>query len=76
MGANVNTKDVNGWTPLMFLADGGKKLKFGFPETIKLLLLHGADINAKNNEGKTAIDIARDKKHKKAVKLLKKHGAK
>ena len=37
---------------------------------------NGADINTKNKDGYTALDLARDKGHTEIVELLKKHGAK
>jgi len=52
-GANVNiTDDRQGITVLMY-AVAGRNI-----EIIKLLLKHGANVNDKNNEGKTALDIA------------------
>ena len=54
IGADVNTKDRNGKTPLMLTHDS---------EIAKMLIEHGADINAKDNLGKTPIMliIPRDK---------------
>ena len=58
----------------MFAADNGNDKKcFKFMQTIKILILNGANINAKNSEGKTALDIAKGKGHEKAVELLKKY---
>ncbi len=46
-GANVNAPDQDGNRPLHFLAN---------PATVRVLLNHGADINAKNKHRKTAIN--------------------
>lgn len=50
-GANVNSKDKNGWTALMF------SCSLGCPECIKLIIDAGADVNAKNDDGKTALIV-------------------
>ncbi len=41
-GADVNTKDNYGFTPLIFAA------KYGHTTTVKLLLTRGADVNVKS----------------------------
>ena len=63
-GADPNIKDKDGWTPLMLLAFGYRN-QFILGQTeqreryvLKLLLRNDADYLLKNNEGKTAIDIA------------------
>ena len=40
--------------------EASRASSFGYFETIKYLLKHGADVNAKNNNGKTALDEAID----------------
>ena len=45
-------------------------------ENIKLLINAGADINAKNNDGKTALIIAANLGHSETAKLLIDNGAK
>ena len=50
-GANVNSKDVFGVTPLHLAALGGKT------EIAKILIENGANINAKNKEGESPLDI-------------------
>ncbi len=52
-GAQVNTRNNKGVTPLMIAARTGNL------QTVKLLLTHGADPNLKDNTGKTAADYAR-----------------
>ncbi len=53
--ADVNTTDNRGMTPLMWAA------AYGAPATVKVLLDAGADATAKNKQGKTSLDIARQK---------------
>jgi ankyrin repeat protein len=48
-GANVNVRDANGWTPLMFAARNGDR------EAVAELLRRGADVNATNRFGQTAL---------------------
>ncbi len=43
---------------------------FNRPGVVKPLLEHDADITIKNDEGKTALDIALEKGNKEIVKLL------
>ena len=45
-------------------------------EVVRLLLEHGADVEAKKNDGKTALQEAADEGDDKVVKLLREHGAK
>ena len=55
-GANVNTTDKWGKTPLMDAVNQGQL------DVVKLLVEADADIEMKSNEGQTALDIARTKK--------------
>jgi len=48
-GADVNAKDKDGMTALVFAA------KFGCTEILKTLLSKGADVNAKDKDGVTAL---------------------
>ena len=41
-----------------------------------LLIAKGADLTAKDSDGKTPLALAIEKKHEVVVKLLKKYGAK
>jgi len=68
-GADVNTRDTNGDTPLIAAAF------MGFNETIKLLLEKGAEVNAKNNLGSTALMEAATMNKPEAVEILLKSGA-
>jgi pectate lyase len=47
----------------------------GHKEMVEFLLAKGADINAKNSEGKTALDVALDRNQKDIVELLVAKGA-
>jgi ankyrin repeat protein len=70
-GANVNVKENrNGATPLIVAAFEGNK------EVIEQLLAKGADIDAKDNEGNTALSLASARGHTAVVELLKARGAK
>jgi len=46
------------------------------PQTVKLLLQKGADVNAQDKYGETALKRAQRRGHKEIVELLKAHGAK
>jgi ankyrin repeat protein len=46
------------------------------PELVPLLIDKGADIHAKNNNGETALDLARKGKNHEVVQILKRAGAK
>jgi ankyrin repeat protein len=48
----------------------------GDTEKVQALLAKGADVNAKDNKGRTALMGANKKGHKEIVQLLKKAGAK
>jgi hypothetical protein len=62
---DVNASDQNGWTPLHYAA------YTGYEKLVKYLIKKGADTNIKNNEGKTARDIAVEKGHAGVVDILK-----
>jgi ankyrin repeat protein len=67
--ADVNVQDCAGETPLMNAASGASEAY------VDLLLAHGADVTLRNNEGKTARDIAEDKGNSWIVKMFDKHEA-
>ena len=45
-------------------------------EVVELLITAGADVNAVNLRGQTALDLAESKEQKEIADLLRKHGAK
>jgi len=51
LGASINGRDPLNWTPLMNAA------WVGADDIVELLLSKGVDINAVNNEDKTALDM-------------------
>jgi ankyrin repeat protein len=57
----VNPQDKDGLSPLM------KASKFGHPEVVQALLNAKADVGAKSNNGKTALDLAGDRSDIKAL---------
>ena len=48
----------------------------GYVEIVQLLIENGTNLNVKNNDGKTAMNIAKTNKRKEIFKILKKAGAK
>ena len=52
-GANLNAKDNDGKTALMYAVDGIESL-----DIVKLLINSGADVNIKDNDGENALDHA------------------
>lgn len=52
-GANVNAKDSEGWTPLMYAVRYQNNTQL-----VKLLLDHGANVDIKNNYNISAVTIA------------------
>ena len=50
-GANRDKADINGWTPLHYAAYRGHL------KTAKLLMVYGADLNVRNNEGELPIEM-------------------
>ena len=69
-GADINTKDAGGWSPLHWaVGEGHEKI-------IKLLLDKKADVNAIDQTGKTALDYALLNKKKETADLLRVYGAK
>jgi len=69
-GADINTKDGAGWTPLIW-AIGNQDEKM-----TSLLLNAKADVNIKDKSNNTPLEIALWSGETDIVKLLKKYGAK
>ena len=71
-GADINARDNYGCTALIYAAING------YTEIANLLITAGADVNIKNNgtvnnDGKTALMLAKDYNHPEIVKLLEQH---
>jgi uncharacterized protein len=78
-GANPNLMTRNFTTALMFAAAaaGGRNRSADNDviEAISLCLKHGADVNAFNNTGQTAVHLATDRGADGVVRFLAEHGA-
>ena len=68
-GANVNAKNGDHETALMYAASKGQV------EVVELLIKNGADVNATNANGQTAMVMAAAKAHTAVVRMLKDTGA-
>jgi hypothetical protein len=69
-GAQVNSKDQFGATPLHWAAYYGTK------ETVEALLNNGAEINTPTKSGMTPLDIAQGEDNTEAIAVLKSRGGK
>eukprot|EP00903_Cladosiphon_okamuranus_P005834 g5775.t1 len=70
-GASVNAQDLDGWTPLMYAARNetdGEAL-------VPTLIAAGAELDKKNNRGRTALHIAYLARNFQVVSELLEHGA-
>lgn len=63
-GVTVDLQDKSGWTALMHAVDGRSG------DTMKVLLAGGVDPNKINNDGKTALDIAKSLDYKEGIYIL------
>ena len=68
-GAELESRDIDGYTALMYAANGGQL------RTLELLLDAGADVNARDNEKSTPIMFAAQHGHAEIVRALAEHGA-
>lgn len=68
-GADLALTAPNGATPVM-LAVLGKK-----PDTVKLLISYGFDVNAKNEKGETALALAKRQQSEELETILRQGGA-
>lgn len=69
-GAKVDLADPAGWTPLIHATYAASN-----PDVLKLLLDHGANINAHNDRGVTSLYIASSVGREAQVQFLLAHGA-
>src|SRR5437879_5224253 len=69
-GANVNYRYESGSVAPILTATMN-----GDVEIVKLLLVHGADVNTVGGDGKTPLKIALEKAQDEVVGILRKHGA-
>ena len=70
VGANANTRDQEGGTPL------SKAAAYGHEEMVKLLLEKGADLDSKDSEyGWTPLSWAARYRNEAVIKLLREKGA-
>jgi ankyrin repeat protein len=74
MGADVNTKDKDGNTPLMWVASFGSV--GGDLDVVEMFLDQGAEVNAKNKKGETPLTWAARQGNEEVARLLRQHGAK
>ena len=65
-GADINAKDKNGWTALMFAA------RNGYDKIAQLLIKSGADIKAKDRDGKTALSLAKEERYNDLIRVFRK----
>ncbi|RYP03601.1 hypothetical protein DL764_005031 [Monosporascus ibericus] len=68
-GAELDAKDSNSRTPLLWAAENGHK------EIVQLLLDEGAKTDTKDNDGRTPLLLAVETEHKEIVQLLLDKGA-
>ncbi len=71
LGNEVNAADNKGMTPLMYSVVSWR----GPVAMLKILIAHGAQINARSKEGYSALLIAAAASNPQAVKILLEHGA-
>jgi len=66
MGLDLNERDKRGRTPLFSLADSRRFLR----ERLEFLLANGADTEARDDAGMTALDAARERENSELIALL------
>lgn len=71
-GIDINAQDDKGNTILMHWISRNQLNT----EIFKLLMQAGAKVDLRNNEGKTALQLAKEKNNDELIKLLKAFGAK
>lgn len=71
-GANINSRDHLGWTPLMHAVH----FFGGDIDLVKIIISYNPNVNNKSNDGLTALQIAKLNKNKEIIQELRKAGAK
>ena len=78
-GADVNQDAIVGTTALHAVAMGGssqgKRNPLAYARTAQILIAHGADINRRTANQRTALDDAIESSNDAVVTVLRKHGA-
>lgn len=74
-GGNVNSRDPEGYTPLLRCADTGSQYADLYSGSIDYLIARGADVNAVNRDGDSAMHLAAKSNSPKIVKSLLAAGA-
>jgi ankyrin repeat protein len=69
-GASHSRRTKEGWTALHFVP-----FEVVSSDCAKILLQHGADINAQTNHGKTTLDFAVEMGERQLCEFLREHGA-
>ena len=79
--ADINVLGLNDWTPIHYTSSGFRPPLMPqnmcqlFPDVARLLLEHGADLNARTNDGRTPSYIAAACGMAEVVRVLLEHGA-
>lgn len=68
-GANPNYRYSGNYSPLLTAAANGRL------DIAKLLLAHGADLHATTNDGKSALDLAKERNHPQVAALFQARSA-
>ena len=74
LNAEVNSLNNEGSTPLHQASEGVPN-DGGDPDTVRLLLVHGADIQVRNRSGQIASEVARGPRRQEILDLLSQHTA-
>lgn len=75
-GADINAQDRRGKTFLMQTCGKYVKWDSEVSEMMNTIINKKAKLDIRNEDGKTALDLARDKQDDEAIKFLQAHGAK
>ena len=75
LNVEVNSRNVEGSTPLHHASRGSWSLPRGTAAIVRLLLDYGADAQMRNLSGKTASEVARGAERQEIVRILSEHAA-